>query len=60
MVEGDTVWRGIDSARAIEGWQELVKNAKSNLFWRKLISIVCSRGVKWWDEDVNEAIRVWT
>ena len=42
-------------ARIIEGWEQLVKTTASRVIGKKLI--VCNRAVKWWDEEVREAIR---
>ena len=41
-------------ARIIEGWEQLVKTTASKVIGKKLI--VCNRAVKWWDEEVKEAI----
>ena len=38
----------------IEGWEQLVKTTASKVIGKKLI--VCNRAVKWWDEEVKEAI----
>ena len=38
------------------GWEQLVKTTASKLIGKKLI--VCNRAVKWWDDEVKEAIRV--
>ena len=43
-------------AKIIEGWEQLVKNTASKVVGKKLI--VCNRAVKWWDEEVKEAVRV--
>ena len=43
-------------AKIIEGWEQFVKTAASNFIGKKLI--VCNRDVKWWDDEVKEAIRV--
>ena len=43
-------------ARIIEGWEQLVKTTASKVIGKKLI--ICNRAVKWWDEEVKEAIRV--
>ena len=43
-------------ARAIEGWEQLVKTTASKVIGKKLI--ICNRAVKWWDEEVKEAIKV--
>ena len=43
-------------ANILEGWEQLVKNTASKVVGKKLI--VCNRAVKWWDEEVKEAVRV--
>ena len=43
-------------ARIIEGREQLVKTAASKVVGKKLI--VFNRAVKWWDEELKEAIRV--
>ena len=43
-------------AKIIEGWEQLVKTTASKVIGKKLI--VCNRSVKWWDDEVKEAIRV--
>ena len=43
-------------ARIKEGLEESVKTTASNVVGEKLR--VCNRAVKWWDEEVNEAITV--
>ena len=50
-VEGDNA-----GARIIEGWEQLVKTTACKVIEKELI--VCNRAVKWWDEEVKEAIRV--
>ena len=45
-------------AKIIEGWEQLVKNTASKVVGKKLI--VWNRAVKWWDEEVEEAVRVRT
>ena len=42
-------------AKIIEGWEQLVKNTASKVVGKKLV--VCNRAVKWWDEEVKEAVR---
>ena len=39
-----------------EGWEQLFKTTASKAIGKKLI--VCSRAVKWRDEQVKEAIKV--
>ena len=51
----DIEWDGA-GAGVIEGWEKLVKTPASKVIGKKLI--VCNRAVKWWDEEVKEAIRV--
>ena len=41
-------------ARIIEGWEQLVKTTASKVIEKKLI--VCNKAVKWWDEELKEAI----
>ena len=47
-----------DSAgdRIIKEWEHLIKNTASKVIGKKLI--ICNRAVKWWEEEVKEAIRV--
>ena len=47
-----------DSAgdRIIRGWKQLVKNTANEVIGKKLI--ICNRAVKWWDEEVKEAMTV--
>ena len=40
----------------IERWEQLVKTTASKVIGKKLI--VCNKVVKWWDDEVKEAIRV--
>ena len=42
--------------RIIEGREELVKNTTNVVIAKKLKT--CKRAVKWWDEEVTEAITV--
>ena len=44
-------------AKIVERWAQLVKSTASKVVGKKLI--VCNRAVKWWDEEVKEAVRVW-
>ena len=50
------VERDSAGARIIEGWEQLVKTTASKVIGKKLI--ICNRAVKWWDEEVKEAIKV--
>ena len=43
-------------AKIIEGWEQLVKDTACKVIGKKLI--LCNKAVKWWDEEVKEAIRV--
>ena len=43
-------------ARIIKGWEQLIKTTASKVLGKKLI--VCNKAVKWWDDEVKEAIRV--
>ena len=43
-------------AKIIEGCEQLIKNTASKVVGKKLI--VCNRAVKWWDEEVKDAVRV--
>jgi len=43
-------------AKIIEIWEHLVKTTASKVIGKKLI--VCNKAVKWWDDEVKEAIRV--
>lgn len=44
-------------AKMMEVYMQLVKNTATKVTRKKLI--VGNRGVKWWDAEVKEAIRVW-
>ena len=50
------VERDNPGARTIEGWQQLVKTTASNVAGKQLV--VCNRTPKWWDEELQEAVRV--
>ncbi|MEP5536837.1 hypothetical protein, partial [Ekhidna sp.] len=39
----------------MKGWEQLVQTTASKVIGKKLV--VCNRSVKWWDEQVKEAIR---
>ena len=52
----DAEGRDQAGSRIIEGWEELVNTTASRVLGRKLI--VCKRAVKWWDEEIKQAIRV--
>ena len=43
-------------AKIIGGWVHFVKCTVCRVIGKKLI--LCNRAVKWWDEEVEEAIRV--
>ena len=43
-------------AKIIEEWEQLVKDTACKVVGKKLI--ICNRAVKWWSEEVKEAIRV--
>ena len=52
----DDVERDNAGARITEGWKQMVKITASKVIQKELI--VCNRSVKWWDEEVKEAIGV--
>ena len=52
----DAEGRDQAGSRIIEGWEKLVNTTASRVLGRKLI--VCKRAVKWWDEEIKQAIRV--
>lgn len=42
--------------RIVKEWEQLVKKTATKVMGKKLI--ICSRAVKWWDDEVMEAMRV--
>ena len=48
--------RDREGTKIIETWEHLVKTTASKVIGKKLI--VCNKAVKWWDDEVKEAIRV--
>ena len=53
---GTEMERNRAGAKIIEGWEQLVKDTACKVIGKKLI--LCNKAVKWWDEEVKEAIRV--